>query len=113
MNCFLISARAAPDCSATTSAAPKASAARRQALPKAIMEPSLAGSAKLCPAAGQSPDGRRSPTGAPELVPAVSIQFCGIAGLDPAIHPLCKMLYAKVMDPRVKPAGDGGSRCEH
>jgi hypothetical protein len=30
-----------------------------------------------------------------------------IAGLDPAIHPLRKMLFAKRMDPRVKPAGDG------
>ena len=29
-----------------------------------------------------------------------------IAGLDPAIHLLTKMLLAKVMDPRVKPAGD-------
>jgi hypothetical protein len=32
-----------------------------------------------------------------------------IAGLDPAIHPLTKMplSLAKMMDPRVKPAGDG------
>jgi hypothetical protein len=29
-----------------------------------------------------------------------------IAGLDPAIHLLCKMRLAKRMDPRVKPAGD-------
>src|SRR5215469_8355769 len=29
-----------------------------------------------------------------------------IAGLDPAIHLLCKCFYAKGMDPRVKPAGD-------
>ena len=28
-------------------------------------------------------------------------------GLDPRIHHLCKS-YAKKMDPRVKPAGDGG-----
>jgi len=27
-----------------------------------------------------------------------------VAGLDPAIHPLRKMLYAKEMDPRVKRA---------
>jgi hypothetical protein len=32
-----------------------------------------------------------------------------IAGLDPAIHLLRKMLLvAKTMDPRVKPAGDDG-----
>ena len=33
-----------------------------------------------------------------------------IAGLDPAIHLLtkCTSSLAKVMDPRVKPAGDGG-----
>jgi hypothetical protein len=30
-----------------------------------------------------------------------------IAGLDPASHLLRKKLYAKRMDPRVKPAGDG------
>ena len=29
-----------------------------------------------------------------------------IAGLDPAIHLLCKNALAKRMDPRVKPAGD-------
>ncbi len=29
-----------------------------------------------------------------------------IAGLDPAIHLLCETLFAKKMDPRVKPAGD-------
>jgi hypothetical protein len=29
-----------------------------------------------------------------------------IAGLDPAIHLLRKILLAKRMDPRVKPAGD-------
>ena len=29
-----------------------------------------------------------------------------IAGLDPAIHLLCKNALAKWMDPRVKPAGD-------
>src|SRR5580704_9101634 len=32
-----------------------------------------------------------------------------IAGLDPAIHPLRKKLDAKMMDPRVKPAGDTGA----
>jgi hypothetical protein len=31
-----------------------------------------------------------------------------IAGLDPAIHPLRKKRFTKVMDPRVEPAGDGG-----
>ena len=31
-----------------------------------------------------------------------------IAGLDPAIHLLCKNALAKRMDPRVKPAGDAG-----
>jgi hypothetical protein len=32
-----------------------------------------------------------------------------MAGLDPAIHLLRKkLLLAKKMDPRVKPAGDGG-----
>jgi hypothetical protein len=41
------------------------------------------------------------------LVPAtifslIGLLHCVIAGLDPAIH-----LYAKKMDPRVKPAGDG------
>jgi hypothetical protein len=30
-----------------------------------------------------------------------------MAGLDPAIHLLRKKLLAKMMDPRVKPAGDG------
>src|SRR5258705_3905744 len=30
-----------------------------------------------------------------------------MGGLDPGIHHLCKR-YAKKMDPRVKPAGDGG-----
>ena len=29
-----------------------------------------------------------------------------IAGLDPAIHLVCKNALAKRMDPRVKPAGD-------
>jgi hypothetical protein len=29
-----------------------------------------------------------------------------IAGLDPAIHPLRKNLLRRMMDPRVKPAGD-------
>jgi hypothetical protein len=29
-----------------------------------------------------------------------------IAGLDPAIHPLRKKRLTKMMDPRVKPAGD-------
>jgi hypothetical protein len=29
-----------------------------------------------------------------------------IAGLDPAIHQLRKMLFTKQIDPRVKPAGD-------
>jgi hypothetical protein len=33
--------------------------------------------------------------------------FAVIAGLDPAIHLLRKEPYAKMMDPRVKPAGDG------
>src|SRR5215472_4089803 len=31
-----------------------------------------------------------------------------IAGLDPAIHPVRKKVLTKRMDPRVKPAGDGG-----
>jgi hypothetical protein len=31
-----------------------------------------------------------------------------IAGLDPAIHPVCKKVLTKRMDPRVKPASDGG-----
>src|SRR5215472_1393367 len=30
-----------------------------------------------------------------------------IAGLDPAIHPLRKKFLRRMMDPRVKPAGDG------
>src|SRR6266516_3932328 len=33
-----------------------------------------------------------------------------IAGLDPPIHPLRKMLLTKRMDPRVKPAGDTCAR---
>src|SRR2546426_11931809 len=33
-----------------------------------------------------------------------------IAGLDPAIHPLRKMLLTKKMDPRAKPAGDTCAR---
>jgi hypothetical protein len=31
-----------------------------------------------------------------------------IAGLDPAIHPLCETLLAKKMDARVKPGHDRG-----
>jgi hypothetical protein len=31
-----------------------------------------------------------------------------IAGLDPAIHLVRNNRHAKKMDPRVKPAGDGG-----
>src|SRR5262249_61020626 len=31
---------------------------------------------------------------------------CVIAGLDPGIHPLRKRILRRVMDPRVKPAGD-------
>src|SRR5215510_15917953 len=30
-----------------------------------------------------------------------------VAGLDPAIHPLRKTFLRRMMDPRVKPAGDG------
>jgi hypothetical protein len=33
-----------------------------------------------------------------------------MAGLDPAIHPLRKILLRSAMDPRVKPAGDGTTR---
>src|ERR1700731_4172069 len=41
MNCFLISARAAPDCNAIASAAPIARVAKREAARKAVIEPSL------------------------------------------------------------------------
>jgi len=34
-----------------------------------------------------------------------------IAGLDPAIHPLRKNFLRRMMDPRVKPAGDGSLTC--
>jgi hypothetical protein len=43
----------------------------------------------------------------PELLPFGWTQFGVIAWLDPAIHPLHKMLHAKQMGPRVKPARDG------
>ncbi len=39
------------------------------------------------------------------------IHLSVIAGLDPAIHLLRKTLYTEMMDPRVKPAGDGFGWC--
>jgi hypothetical protein len=39
--------------------------------------------------------------------------FAVIAGLDPAIHPLRKGSMRRMMDPRVKPAGDGGGLRGH
>src|SRR5262245_34158288 len=40
-----------------------------------------------------------------EHIPVVLTHFV-IAGLDPAIHPLRKKFLRRMMDPRVKPAGD-------
>ena len=50
----------------------------------------------------------RTPRRAPRLqrIPVDLIHLAVMRGLDPRIHHLRK-IYAKRMDPRVKPAGDG------
>jgi hypothetical protein len=45
--------------------------------------------------------GDQTPVGARACSDEVDAPSAVIAGLDPAIHP-----FAKMMDPRVKPAGD-------
>src|SRR6516164_5036967 len=51
------------------------------------------------------PAGNPEPRYELEHIPVVLTHFV-IAGLDPAIHPLRKKFLRRMMDPRVKPAGD-------